>query len=150
MINLMNGVTKKVRRAGLGMLVLGALAACDPVPTGDTTCKSAFACEVIELTAKNLRDDIGRNFGGGVVLRNTRAIGQTLVLDVSLPFSSAVFKEPEGQRVLQEFGKNLGRGFCRSENADRFFESGSLLRGRGFSKDNKLVVDQVIRSCGRR
>ena len=148
MIKLVNRVGRKVWRAGAGLLILGALAACDPVPVGDTTCKSAFACELNVVTAKSMRADIGRDFGGGVVLRNARAVGQSLVVDLSLPFSSTAFSEPAGQRVIQNFGKNLASGFCSTAYANDFFKMGNTVRARGFSRDNKLVADQVIHSCG--
>ena len=149
MVDFMNGLGAKVWRAGFGLLAVAALAACDPVPTGDTSCKSAYSCDIIKLTAQVIRSDIGKNYGGGVVLRNARAIGQTLVIDVTLPLSSAAFKEPIGQQVAKDLGKNIGKGFCSGRNAEKFFEAGNTLRARGFSKDNKLVADQIVRSCGR-
>lgn len=149
-MNIMNVLGKKAYRAGLGLVIVGALAACDPVPTGDTSCKSAFACEVVELTVKELHADIGKNFGGGVVLRNARALGQTLVVDISLPLSNEAFKEPAGQQIIKDIGKYFAGGFCKGEYAREFFKLGNTVRTRGFSKDNKLVADQVIRSCGGR
>lgn len=149
-MNMVDVFGKKVWRAGLGLLMIGTLAACDPVPTGDTSCKSAFACEVIELTVKEMRSDFGKDFGGGVVLRNARAIGQTLVVDMSLPFSSEAFKEPAGQKIIKDIGKRFAGGFCKGEYSREFFKLGNTVRTRGFSKDNKLVADQVIRSCGGR
>jgi len=149
MMHFKSNKSPKAWRAGAAALVFGALAACDPVPTGDTTCESPAACEIIALTAEGMRTNIGKNYGGGVVLRNARALGQTLLVDVSLPLSSAAFELPIGQRIIKDFGKNLADGFCGGEFADEFFDMGGVLRGRGFSKDNKLVADQVIRSCGR-
>lgn len=137
------------RRAGLGVVLLGALAACDPVPTGDATCNSALGCELIALTAKEMRRDIGKDFGSGVVLRNARSLGQTLVVDMSLPLSGAAFKEPMGQSILKTIGKSFAGGFCEGRYSDEFFQMGNTVRVRGFSNDNQLVADQVIRSCGR-
>jgi hypothetical protein len=149
-MNMVDVFGKKVWRAGLGLLVIGTLAACDPVPMGDASCKSALACEVIELTAKDMRSDIGKDFGGGVVLRNAHALGQTLIVDMSLPLSSEAFQEPAGQEIIKDIGKHFAGGFCEGEYAREFFKLGNTLRTRGFSKDNKLVADQIIRSCGGR
>ena len=129
------------------LLAVVVLAACDPAPQGDTGCPDPFACEIAAETARIMRSDIGKNFGGGVVLRNAHAVGQVLVLDVNLPLSKAGFATPVGQRVLRDFGKNLARGFCGEESANEFFAMGLKLRGRAFSNDNALVADQTITSC---
>jgi len=134
-------------RGGLIAAAFLALAACDPVPQGDTRCESALACEMVKLVAADVRTDIGKNFGGGVVLRNAQTVGQSLVMDVSLPLSQAAFSEPLGKRIASNFGRDIARGFCSGPDAQRFFDLGALLRVRGFSSDNRLVADQVIRSC---
>lgn len=143
-------VRAKACQAGIGIFMLGALAAWDPVPAGDTTCHSAATCEFIALTAKQMRSDIGENYGRGVILRDARAAGQTLVVDVSLPLPGAAFKEPVGQRAIGVFGENFAGNFCEGAFSNDFYKLGRVSRGRGFSTDNELVTDQVIRSCGRR
>ncbi len=145
------GKIKKQGRVVLAGVALLALAACDPVPVGDTSCPSPAVCEIVALTASDVRSDIGKNYGGGVVLRNARALGPALVIDVSLPLSAEAFKTPVGQRIIRDFGKNLAGGFCSAgATSDDFFKMGATLRARGFSKDSVIVADQVIRSCGGR
>ena len=147
-MNIFRSVTAPGKlRFGLAFLAVGALAACDPVPQGDTSCESAYACEVVGIMAKTIRADIGTDFGGGVVLRNIRALGQVLVMDVSLPFSNAALAEPAGQDFLGDFAGNLAGGFCSVKSAQKFFDSGGKLRARGFSTDNTLVADKIVVSC---
>lgn len=144
------GKIKKHGRLLIGALALMMVAACDPVPVGDTTCESALACEVVQLTAKEVRRDIGKDYGGGVVLRNARALGQTLVVDASLPLSAAALKEPAGKNLIGILGKSFAKGFCEGDSGGRFFALGATVRIRGFSRDNVLVADQIVRSCGGR
>lgn len=134
-------------RACAPLLLVGALAACDPQPVGDTSCRSEFGCEIIKLTAQDMKRDIGENYGGGVILRNAQALGQTLVVDLTLPLTAAAFREPVGQGLLKKFAPEFAGGFCEGEYADDFFDVGNKVRVRGFSKDSQLVADSVITSC---
>ncbi len=137
----------KSLRYGLAVLAIGALAACDPVPQGDTSCENPRACAFVSFAAKALKADVGKNFGGGVVLRNTYAVGQVLVIDTSLPLTKAQFSQPVGQQVLGTFAQAFAAGFCSEREAQSFFDEGGQVRVRGFSKDNALVADKIIRSC---
>lgn len=147
-MDLFNGFKGRGWRAGMAVVLLSALAACDPAPVGDTSCVSAVGCEIVALTVKDLRGDIGENYGGGVVLRNARALGQTLVVDVTLPLSATAFKEPVGQQMIKTVGPAFAGGFCEGEYARDFFALGNKVRVRGFSTDSQLVADRVIISCG--
>lgn len=136
------------RRAGMAVALLALLGACDPQPVGDTSCSSAVGCEIVALTAQEMRADIGENYGGGVVLRNASALGQTLVVDLTLPLTAAAFKEPAGAALIKGFAPEFAGGFCEGAYARDFFALGNKVRVRGFSRDSQLVADRVITSCG--
>jgi len=139
--------SKAVVRARMvcGALVLGALSACAPQDTGP--CTNVEACAIVQGTAGFLKNDIGRDYGSGVTLRDTRAVGQTLLVDIGLPLPATAFGQPLGKGVLSTFAASFASSFCEGPNAGEFFAVGSDIRLRGFSNDNKIVSDQVIKSC---
>lgn len=134
-------------RSGLIATGFVLLAACDPVAQGDASCDTPRACEATRIIAAELRKDIGKDFGGGVVLRNAQPLGQALVVDMTLPLTQAEFSTPKGRAVTRTFGRSFAKGFCGGASASDFFKLGATLRPRGFSRDGKLVIDQIVQSC---
>ena len=141
-----SGKTASSVRAVFAVLALGAVAACTPQPTG--TCSNPTACAIVQGTAGFLQSDIGTDYGAGVILRDVRAVGQTLLVDVGLPLPASAFSQPLGKGVLSSFATSFASSFCKGPNAGEFFELGSDIRLRGFSNDRTLVSNQVIKSCG--
>ena len=140
------GLVTRRGRAVLAALALGAIAACAPQDTGP--CNNAEACAIVKGTADFLKSDIGRDYGSGVTLRDTRAVGQTLLVDIGLPLPATAFNQPLGKGVLRSFAASFASSFCEGPNAGEFFAMGSDIRLRGFSNDNRVVSDQRITSCG--
>jgi len=141
---------RRFTRWGLTLATLAVLSACMTVPQS-RPCTTAEACLVSEIIATDMGKDIGKDFGGGVLLSNVQAAGSLVVVDIQMPLPVANLETVQ-KRALHEVNvQSFVAGFCRpmlEEGAEDIFQFGNAFQVRTVGSDGALAGASTIESCG--
>ncbi len=127
---------------------LAGLAACmEPTPRAEA-CRTPEACQIAQLMVAEMQSDVGRDFGGGVVMRGISAAGSLVVFDLGLPIPAAGLEEVQKRALHSVAADGFAEGFCDDPDANDVFQFGNAYQVRSFGNDGALIGASTLRSCG--
>lgn len=134
-----------------------ALAGCEPAPAPTTAsiqptpassgCENPLACDIASAVAMDMRADRGRDFGGGVVLRDARADDETLVMQLNLPLSGRTLDSGTRDQLDTVLAQTLVAEMCSDRDVRLFFDLGGNMRLQTFGTDGAVLTDSTLRNC---
>lgn len=135
-----------VLRFGVLGIGLSVLAACVAPPPSEP-CAQAEACQVSQLIVQDMRRDVGRDFGGGLVLRNVEVAGSLVVMDLEIPIPARSLEEVQKRALHSVAAQGFVDGFCGDPDSEEVFMFGNAFQMRSFGNDGGLIGASTIRSC---
>jgi hypothetical protein len=142
-----------------GVIAAFGVAACTPAPSSKITpaerqaalaqCDGSVPCTVAILVADKMNSQKGRDFGGGVVLRGTKAQGNTLIVGADVPQLVTAQGTINGQSYRSYLNGKFVEGLCRGGGADirRFFDLGGKVRLIAYLPSGEVYLDRTATSC---
>jgi len=127
-------------------LTLGT--ACMAPPPQSVPCEQAEACLMAQFVADELRADIGRDIGDGVMVRNIQAAGALVAFDLGLPIPAGSLELVQKRVVHEAASAAFVEGFCGNPRAEEVFQFGNQFQLRSFGTDGVLMGASTLRSCG--
>lgn len=112
-----------------------------------SSCSNEAACALAAQAAAELQPEVGKDLGGGVVIRAVRAQGEVMVQDIDLPLSGASMDEATRASFGQTVAAATAEGFCRDPQLQVFFDVGASLRVRTYGTEGEQLSDNTITSC---
>lgn len=127
-----------------------SLAACEPTgssSSNQTPGSAELARGFAAAIADGANQDVGRDLGGGVIVRGAAANGSTAQIDFGLPLPSSALVPALETQMQDIFRESFLIGLCEGPEMQVFFELGGTLVIQAFTSDGVRFTSFAINNC---